>query len=132
MGRVAFASTGVPVSRKKRGNKPEPVRASLFTEKSIEVLQLIESALLPLADLNPVFDISVTPAQIVVNTEKGMYKFMIDYDEEILRVGSPMSGNYQYYYDLQQKLWLGTSDGHDMRGLVTRDLLRHCTGLPQF
>ena len=57
---------------------------------------------------------------------------MIDYDEEILRVGSPMSGNYQYYYDLQQKLWLGTSDGHDMRGLVTRDLLRHCTGLPQF
>ena len=35
-------------------------------------------------------------------------------------------------YVEEQGLWLSVQDGHDMRGLVTRDLLRHCRGCPNF
>ena len=61
---------------------------------------------------------------------KGAYIFSIDRQQERVNVQSPISGTYSYAYD--GEYWLSVMDGHDMRGLITRDLLRHCCGCPAF
>jgi frataxin-like iron-binding protein CyaY len=104
-----------------------------FKLKSEEVLEMIHKALLPLVPLNPVFEIERSANEIKLNTGvKGKYIFRIDHAHKRLFVASPMSGNFHYRYDSSSENWLGTNDNHDMRGLVNRDLLRHCVGLPGF
>jgi frataxin-like iron-binding protein CyaY len=61
---------------------------------------------------------------------RGSYIFTVDRQQERVNVQSPISGTYSYAYD--GEYWLSVMDGHDMRGLITRDLLRHCCGCPMF
>ena len=63
---------------------------------------------------------------------KGSYMFTVDRQLERLNVQSPISGTYSYTYSEEQGLWFSVIDNHDMRGLITRDLLRHCRGCPMF
>ena len=123
------------VSRKER--KVARAAASVpplfdFREKAEEVLVHIDKALQPLVPLNDVFTITKSKDEVTVLTGKGQYSFKVNHSEETLFVASPMSGNFNYNYDASSGHWLGTHDNHDMRGLVTRDLLRHATGLPAF
>lgn len=64
--------------------------------------------------------------------EKGYYIFSVDWKMERLTVQTPISGIRQYEYEPSDDTWLNTVDRHDMRGLVTRDLLRHSRGCPSF
>jgi len=64
--------------------------------------------------------------------DKGFYIFSVDWANELLTVQTPISGVRQYEYSPDDGTWLNTIDKHDMRGLVTRDLLRHCRGCPKF
>ena len=63
---------------------------------------------------------------------KCSYIFSVDRQLERLNVQSPISGTYSYTYQEEQGLWYSVIDNHDMRGLITRDLLRHCRGCPMF
>lgn len=38
----------------------------------------------------------------------------------------------RYRFDHAQGRWLSSEDGHDLEGIVTRDLLRQCAGCPDF
>lgn len=58
--------------------------------------------------------------------------FQIDYEVLTITLQSPMSGAQQYRYDTETKQWVSTSDDHDVRGLLTRDLIRQCVGYPEF
>ena len=72
-----------------------------------------------------------------------------DYDNQLLILQSPVSGTMQYFYDntasstrtgsgekeeqkVDMSLWLNVHDGHDIRGIITRDLLRHARGVVDF
>ena len=105
-----------------------------WTSSQLEVLKRVAtqygadptntSVLNPLAQadeaLRLLFDVGV----------KGSYIFTVDRQQERVNVQSPISGTYSYAYDGEH--WLSVMDGHDMRGLITRDLLRHCRGCPMF
>jgi hypothetical protein len=43
-----------------------------------------------------------------------------------------MSGVITYKFDPDTREWLSEKDGHDMRGMVTRDILRVYRGCPDF
>jgi frataxin-like iron-binding protein CyaY len=122
------------VSRKARKTLASQTLVYNFKDKATEALVSIEKALSPLTPLNDVFEINrVSDDELSVDTgKKGKYIFRVDHENTQLFVASPMSGNFNYSYDPASGYWLGTNDNHDMRGLVTRDLLRHCTGLPDF
>lgn len=94
----------------------------------------VEIAIKPILPLNPTYQMTRSnPEELVLNVgAKGSYIFKIDRDMMLLTVQTPISGVHQYDFEVNDGQWLSVIDGHDMRGLVTRDLLRHCTGLPNF
>lgn len=89
---------------------------------------------------------------------RGSYVVRGDYDQQLLILQSPISGTMQYFYDntssspststekggsegkgsddggekVDVSLWLNVHDGHDIRGIITRDLLRHARGVVDF
>jgi len=109
-----------------------------FNVKANEVLSQIQSALQPVLIANTSFTLTrdrneKNNERITLNTgSKGYYVFTIDNMIQNLIIQTPISGMLQYCYDSKQNLWLNVLDGHDMRGLVTRDLLRHTLGMAKF
>eukprot|EP01038_Epipyxis_sp_PR26KG_P004694 gene4694-6592_t len=69
---------------------------------------------------------------LLIQVEKGNFLFKKSKNEDILAVQSYVTGFHLYSFDQESKQWLSIKDGHDMRGLVTRDFLRHCIGYPLF
>lgn len=45
---------------------------------------------------------------------------------------SPLSGNYSYVYNASTCEWVGDEDGHSLLGMLTRDWIRQCQGVPNF
>ena len=56
----------------------------------------------------------------------------LQWSSYVAYICTPTSGLNRYAYDPVEEIWVGVHDGHDLRGLITRDFLRHCIGLPQF
>ena len=117
-----------------------------FSAKSEDVLNLICKALQPIVEHNPGYEIfretsdteeggSVT-AEVSLDCtvrNKGVYVFKIDFQAKCMVVQTPVTGLYTYTYDGETDQWLSTLDGHDFRGLVTRDILRQQTlGIPKW
>jgi hypothetical protein len=121
-------------SRKKADSSGPMV--SHFSRDIDEVFAALESTFRPLLALNKDFELIVKPGTEVRlkvgNSDRGHYVFMPNYDTELLRVNSPYSGSFEYICCPDTKNWLCVIDRHDMRGIITRDLLKHCIGCPQF
>ena len=45
---------------------------------------------------------------------------------------SPLSGTYTYIYNVATHDWVGEEDGHSLLGMLTRDWIRQCNGVPDF
>jgi len=45
---------------------------------------------------------------------------------------TPLSGTFNYVYNVAKQEWEGTEDGHSMLGMFTRDFIRQCQGIPDF
>lgn len=45
---------------------------------------------------------------------------------------SPLSGTFSYVYDSSAGEWVGGEDGHSLLGMLTRDWIRQCQGVPDF
>jgi len=45
---------------------------------------------------------------------------------------SPLSGTYTYTWKASTKEWVGDEDGHSLLGMLTRDWIRQCAGVPHF
>jgi len=121
-------------SRKKNSNSG-PI-SSNFNVAVARIFSSIEDTLRPLLSLNKDFELIVKPGEEirlkVGNSERGHYVFIPNYDSELLRVNSPYSGTFEYFHCPDTENWLCVIDRHDMRGIITRDLLKHCIGCPQF
>jgi len=45
---------------------------------------------------------------------------------------SPLSGSFTYVYNASSGEWVGSEDGHSLLGMLTRDWIRQCRGVPDF
>ncbi|KAL7546095.1 hypothetical protein ACHAWF_009455 [Thalassiosira exigua] len=45
---------------------------------------------------------------------------------------SPLSGTFNYVYNSPTGEWVGDEDGHSLLGMLTRDWIRQCQGVPDF
>lgn len=147
---VCHMSTTIstPVSRKKKNSastlrkKDEvavPVPVSItksFTVLAHEGIAMIDAAISPLIPMNPGYKLRRTGTdslELDCGSKVGKYMFGVDYEEERITYQSPLSGNLEYMVDDEDGgVWLNARDGHDMRGIITRDLLRHAAGLCKF
>ena len=104
-----------------------------FSEASGRVLHEIENAIEHMKKINDPFEVTKTEDELVVNSGKfGIFSFKLQPKDETLVYQSPVSGVVTYFYDTKEDHWLSIMDKHDMRGLVTRDFVRHHVGCPMF
>ena len=61
---------------------------------------------------------------------EGRYKLRARVDQCLLFYESPVSGHVPYILSATDGTWRGAEDGHALEGLLVRDLLRQCKGLP--
>jgi len=61
-------------------------------------------------------------------------KFSVEIDPKkfLLTFTSPESGGRTYYLDSRSDRWRDQLDGHGFDGLLTRDVMRHVYGVPNF
>ena len=84
-------------------------------------------------ELNTGFIVELYDNELWIETGgKGVFSVKIDEAQSQLNLLSPVSGTFEYKYDAENESWLSCKDYHDMRGLITRDLLRICIGCPKF
>lgn len=130
-----------PVSRKSRKASSSTVNYGYaegtddrsFQELADSCLQSIYDAVIHMKATNDPFDITVENREISLGLGgDGTFVFALKYKNELLQVNSPVSGLLVYQYDRKRRFWANVRDGHDFRGIVTRDLLRLCSGCPQF
>mmetsp|Transcript_8002 Transcript_8002/g.13305 ORF Transcript_8002/g.13305 Transcript_8002/m.13305 type:complete len:204 (-) Transcript_8002:85-696(-) len=137
-----------PVSRKKRkesatGNHTEGIVLVDydFHEEARKTLRKIYDAVQHMKELNENFTTkwidSDSECNLVIQTPKGRLVFTLDAhrDPKTINLQSYISGLHYYQYVQEEQagvqgVWLSIKDDHDMRGLVTRDLIRHCAGCP--
>jgi|LauGreSBDMM110SN_4_FD.fasta_scaffold98753_2 hypothetical protein len=135
---VLHRNLSVEPSTRKRKVLSDNVKVFDFNSKGNDVLNEIQSALQPILIANTTYSLTrdtneKNNERITLNTgSKGYYIFIIDSKVQNLIIQTPISGILQYSYDAEENLWLNVLDRHDMRGLVTRDLLRHSLGMAKF
>lgn len=97
------------------------------------MLKAIEKAVTPLQTQNPGFEVQHgAEGELVIVTQRGRHTVSVDGGRQLLVLQSYFSGFHKYAFAAEDGTWLSVKDGHDMRGLITRDLMRHCAGVPEF
>ena len=131
----------MPASRKKRrGNNLSPAASTAvpFSSLGAAMLADIELAVADIPPRNEGYTLQYkSPNELNLDcVEHGSYVFKLDHETERLVVSTPVSGTLEYFYDNldnpDEGRWLNLRDGHDVRGLITRDLLRHAAGCTRF
>lgn len=104
-----------------------------FADLSELCMHSICDAVKHMVHINETFEIEMEPRELVIGLGKsGSFIFCFKHKNEILQLNSPVSGLLDYKYDRKQRQWRNVKDGHDFRGIVTRDFLRICSGCPDF
>lgn len=131
--RQTSRSFAQPVTRKKNVESENPKLDYYFEEEVQKMLKAMEDSVQSLIPLNENFSVTFTnPEELVVQTLRGKYTIRPDHTKQLLVMQSYISGFHNYYFDPVDKVWLSVKDNHDLRGLFTRDLMRHCAGCPSF
>lgn len=111
---------------------------SKFTKQAKIFLTKAQNALEPMKAYNEIFNITRTSNEqgevltIGLAPSEGQYVLQVDEDILTLSLLSPMSGNYTYVLCENTNEFVGMEDGHNLEGMIVRDLIRHCNGLPNF
>jgi len=121
------------------GTAPIAVRdPQLFTSAANSFLNRIQDGLEPMKECNTVFQIIRSRNEdgenltIRLKPSEGQYVFQVYDDMTRLTMISPMSGSYTYVLCSRTGQFVGMDDGHICEGMLVRDLIRHCNGLPKF
>ena len=119
--------------------RPIPVKdTAKFLAASRKELDRIEDAIEPMKSCNDVFDVTRSTNDegekltIRLQGGDGTYTIQIDERNFTMNLTSPMSGAYTYVLCSKSGDWLGMDDAHVMEGMLTRDLIRQCNGVPRF
>ena len=126
-------STGV-IDQNKKEDELNQIEYENFLTNADECIDKFHRALLPMIPLNPSFVLSLIPGEEVkLDTGvRGSFILTIAHETLGMNLLTPISGIYQYSHDPDTGTWLSVADNHDMRGIVTRDLLRYFRGCPEF
>ena len=60
----------------------------------------------------------------------GQYTIQVDLEQSLLILQSPISGQLVYILSKATNEWCGAEDGHAFEGMLVRDLIRQCNGVP--
>ena len=109
-----------------------------FRQAAKELLDKVETGLEPMAKVNDVFEVRRFKGEqgetliIDIGPVAGTYRVEISEDECMMQYSSPVSGNVLYMKSAKSGDWVGIKDGHIFEGMLVRDLIRQCNGLPDF
>ena len=132
----AFCVTG---ATRKRGGSRKAIDSGVsnYQQEVDAIILQLHKSIKPLEPLNTNFECLNLEEDkkkvLLVRTVRGDFKFYPNPEDSTIVFQSYISGYHNYSFDTESKLWLSIkSDRHDLRGMVTRDFLRHCTGCIQF
>jgi hypothetical protein len=144
----------VPSSRRKKEAKPSTTTASAgtgtgseydFDKEMNRLLTNIYHGVLPMKEVNVEFSVTLNleACSLMIDTLRGNFTLTsvdaadagvtaasLSSESKFLRFQTYISGVHHYSYIAQEGVWRSVQDDHDIRGLITRDLLKHCAGCP--
>ena len=112
------------------------VNTALFTKEAGDLLTKLERSLESMKAKNEIFIISRKDGDIGeiltidLGPKDGTYRIEISEQEHMFEYTSPISGKLLYILSADTGEWVGAEDGHLFEGLLVRDLIRQCQGLP--
>lgn len=135
--------TSGPVQQSAKENEDHPTAQTavqdlkVFQQEADKLLVKLEQALRPMEKHNDVFVITHTPRNHYMNgsltielkPEDGMYQIEVDDEARRVHFTSALSGQFNYKYASTGE-WEDELDRHSMEGMLVRDLIRQCNGLP--
>jgi frataxin-like iron-binding protein CyaY len=114
-----------------------PVRdTQKFNRATKDLFDKLERALEPMKSKNEIFDISRQRGELgeiftlQLSPSVGTYTVEVSEEEHIFEYTSPVSGKILYCLSSTTNQWVGLDDGNAFEGILVRDLIRHCYGLP--
>jgi frataxin-like iron-binding protein CyaY len=110
----------------------------VFRQEADKLLKKLEAALRPMKKHNDVFHITLTPRNhyssgtltLELKPEDGMYRLEVNDEACLVHMTSAISGHYNYVLSASTGEWVDEKDGHALEGMLVRDLIRQCNGLP--
>lgn len=109
-----------------------------FTEAANALLNKLYHALLPMKAVNDPFlltrglDDDQGPYLLLdLGPLHGQYQIQVDLEDKLVFLTSPISGQIAYVLSQTSGEWRSAEDGHSLEGILTRDLIRQCYGLPK-
>jgi hypothetical protein len=113
------------------------VDTTQFCEAGGELLTKLENALEPMKAMNDTFVVERSQGEmgevltIDLGPKEGCYRIEMSEAEHVFEYTSPISGKLLYILSASTGEWVGSEDGHIFEGLIVRDLIRQCQGLPK-
>lgn len=110
-----------------------------FIREARKVISKIEAALLPLKQFNDPFilktgrdnDTGNDYLELGLGPMIGTYTLEVSEEQRTIVLFSPMSGQMTYILSASTGEWCCQQDGHNMEGLLVRDLIRQIKGVPK-
>jgi hypothetical protein len=125
------------LSERRNALQHPPVRDVLrFRKAASELLDKLERALMPMKAKNDPFLIVRSHGdmgeifQLDLGPKEGFYQLEMSEEECIFEYSSPISGKILYCLSSRTGEWVGVDDGNAFEGILVRDLIRQCQGLP--
>jgi Frataxin-like domain len=109
-----------------------------FVQAASALLDKLEAALAPMKPVNDFFVVERffgdmgEVLTIDLGPKDGKYRVEMCLEDHIFEYSSPISGKILYVLSAETEEWVGMEDGHAFEGLLVRDLIRQCRGLPNF
>ncbi|KAG7397424.1 hypothetical protein PHYBOEH_000778 [Phytophthora boehmeriae] len=127
------ASAGPGATARRRRLKPK-MSKDKFAKLSTEFLDRAQTAMEPLQPpINKDFVLKRNgDGGLVVRTKDKEFVLEVMPAKQQLQFTSPISGLRTYEWNAVTKRWEDETDSHDIEGLLTRDLMRFCAGIPLF
>ncbi|CAI5725242.1 unnamed protein product [Hyaloperonospora brassicae] len=129
--KVTVPTTGASARRR-------PLRRKMSEDKfaalSAEFLDRVQTAMEPLyPPINDDFQLQRDAKDaLVIRTSAQEFVVQVQSSEQQIEFVSPVSGLRTYRWNAVTKRWEDETDSHDIEGLLTRDLMRFCAGIPLF
>lgn len=112
---------------------PHAVKDSLvFRQEADKLINKLEAALRPMEKHNSVFILSRDGSSLTLDLppEDGSYKIEVNEDAKRVHMTTAISGHFNYVLSASTGEWVDEKDGHSLEGMLVRDLIRQCNGLP--
>ena len=116
-------------------NRPVRVMDTLdFAIAAQDLLEKIEKALEPMKKHNDTFIVhrDYNKLTLKIGFGEDEYTLEINEDSSTVTMQSPLSGRFSYVLCSSTKNWVDEEDGHILEGMLVRDLIKQCNGVPQF